>query len=115
MPVRRVVIDDAKVGAAHDFEVIGQAGMAHSIVVGGQVGSCGVAVDERCVGVADDLGIMMVLHQDHEGVINAGNFTAIAVLCNYAGGGEREGDERESSLLHCHWVDLFGVALVCSV
>jgi hypothetical protein len=65
----------------HDFEVVGQAGMGDRRVVRRKIGRVGVAVDERSVAVAENLPVTVVLHHDHENVVEVGNaFWNVALL-----------------------------------
>ena len=85
VPVGRIVVDYAKVRSADNFQVVGEAGVTDCKVIGGEIGGLCVAVNERGVRVADDLGVVMILHQNHKSVIKAGN-ASIVVLSQHSAG-----------------------------
>ena len=73
VPIGRVIIDDAEVRATDDLEVVGQARVADAVVVVRQVGRCRVVGNKRRARVVEYLADMVVLHYDHEYVIQMGN------------------------------------------
>ena len=91
VPVRRVVVDHAKVGTADDFEVIGQAGVPDREEVGCQVFLPGHLVDEGRIAVADDLFVSMVFHHDQEHMIEVGNAGPMLVMLVGHGRTTRDG------------------------
>ncbi len=69
MPVGRVVALHAEVRSAHDFEVVGQAGVSDGKVIRGEIGGPGVLVDEPGVRIVENLSVTMVFHHDHENMV----------------------------------------------
>src|ERR1019366_8952138 len=51
VPIGRVIAVDTEVRAAHNFEVVGQAGVGNGKVVGCQIGRLGILVDKTGIRV----------------------------------------------------------------
>jgi len=73
VPIRRVVVEHAEVGATNGLQIVGEAGVGHGEVILRQAGRPGVLVDERGVRIVQDLAVTMVLHHDHEHVVEVWN------------------------------------------
>src|SRR5271157_5121315 len=86
-PIRRIVAADAEVGTTNDLEIIGETGMANGKIVGCEIDLAVLdnAIQVRLVGVADNLLISMVLHHDHEEVIEMRNGIGIRAVISEHG------------------------------
>lgn len=73
MPIRRVVIDDAEVRPAGEFQIISQAGVAHGEIVIGKIRTRRIGRDERRIGIAEYLADVVVLHHDDENMVKMAN------------------------------------------
>jgi len=69
MPIWIVIALHAEIGAANNFEIVGQAWMTDREVFLREIGFLGQAVDEWSVGIVHDLAVAVVLHHDQKHMV----------------------------------------------
>src|SRR5208337_3570268 len=86
-PIRRIVAADAEVRTTDDLEIIGETWMPHRKIVRCEIDLAVLdnAMQVRLVGIADNLLISMVLHHDHEEVIEMRNGIGIRAVISEHG------------------------------
>ena len=94
VPVGGVVVEKAEVGSAQYFNVVGEAGVGHTKVAGTNVGRMGKLVDEGSVGIVENLAVAVVLHHDHEDMVEMGDSFGNSSFLS--GKGSREQSHREA-------------------
>src|SRR5438445_3826378 len=71
MPVGRIVVDDAEIRAPHHLQIVRQARVPYTEIVGRQIGALRIGIDEGRIRVAKDLAVMVVLHHQRPATIGS--------------------------------------------
>ena len=64
-----LIVQDAEVRAADDFQIIGQAGMRDREILRREPVAAGQLIGERHGRIADDFGVAVILHHDQKHMI----------------------------------------------